>query len=162
MVGRSRHGSRADYERIGYSSRVTRFVATGSDLYADAMTMPPPPHPPQPPYPQVPPMNPQDEKLWSTLVHISGILFYFVGPLVIYLVLRDRGPFVRAHSAAALNFQLTILIAALVCIPLAFFGIGLLLLIAVGVFALVIEILAAVKANQGQWYTPPLSIRFVS
>ncbi|WP_349309201.1 DUF4870 domain-containing protein [Microbacterium sp. MM2322] len=126
------------------------------------MTMPPPPHPPQPPYPQVPPMNPQDEKLWSTLVHLSGILFYFVGPLVIYLVLRDRGPFVRAHSAAALNFQLTILIAALVCIPLAFFGIGVLLLIAVGVFALVIEILAAVKANQGQWYTPPLSIRFVS
>ncbi|CAL4860957.1 hypothetical protein MMM2322_02641 [Microbacterium sp. MM2322] len=107
-------------------------------------------------------MNPQDEKLWSTLVHLSGILFYFVGPLVIYLVLRDRGPFVRAHSAAALNFQLTILIAALVCIPLAFFGIGVLLLIAVGVFALVIEILAAVKANQGQWYTPPLSIRFVS
>ncbi len=37
-----------------------------------------------------------------------------------------------------------------------------LLLFAAGIFALVIEIVAAVKASQGQWYTPPLSIRFVS
>ncbi|AZS44997.1 hypothetical protein BWL13_02595 [Microbacterium oleivorans] len=129
-------------------------------LYADAMTMPP--RPPQHPYPTVQPMNPQDEKMWATLTHVSGILFYFLGPLVIYLVLRERGPFIRAHSATALNFQLTVLIAALVCIPLSFFGIGILLLIGVGIYALIIEIVAAVKASQGQWYTAPLSIPFVS
>ncbi|MCM3696982.1 DUF4870 domain-containing protein [Microbacterium oleivorans] len=122
------------------------------------MTTPPPAQP----YPYAPPMRPEDEKTWASLTHVSGILFAFLGPLIVYLVLRDRGPFIRAHSAAALNFQLTILIIALVSIPLAFIGIGFLLLFAAGIFALVIEIVAAVKASQGQWYTPPLSIRFVS
>lgn len=125
------------------------------------MTMPPPP-PPAQPYPFAPPLRPEDEKLWAALTHVSGILFAFLGPLVMYLVMRDRGPFIRAHSAGALNFQLTILIVALVSIPLAFIGIGFLLLFAAGIFALVIEIMAAVKAGQGQWYTPPLSLRFVS
>ncbi|MFI8632693.1 DUF4870 domain-containing protein [Microbacterium sp. NPDC077663] len=122
----------------------------------------PPPQPPVPPSPYAPPMRPEDEKTWASLTHVSGILFAFLGPLVVYLVMRDRGPFIRAHSAGALNFQLTILIVALVSIPLAFIGIGFLLLLVAGIFALVIEIVAAVKASQGQWYTPPLSIRFVS
>lgn len=123
------------------------------------MTMPPPP---QPPYAVAPPLSPQDEKLWATLAHLGGIIFSPWGALIIYLVFRERGPFVRAHSAAALNFQLTMIIASLICIPLMFVFIGFILLAAVGVYALVIEVVAAVKANQGHWYTPPLSIRFVS
>jgi hypothetical protein len=39
-------------------------------------------------------MNPSDEKLWATLVHVGGI-FYFLPSLIGYLVLKDRGPFVR-------------------------------------------------------------------
>lgn len=123
------------------------------------MTTPPPGYPV---YAPTPPMSPADERLWATLTHVSGILFSWLGPLVAYLVLRDRGPFVRAHTAAALNFQLTILIAALACIPLLFVIVGYFLLVAVSIFALVVEIIAATKANQGQWYTPPLAIRFVS
>jgi uncharacterized protein len=127
--------------------------------YAGGMTTPPPGYPV---YAPTPPMSPADERLWATLTHVSGILLSWLGPLIGYLVLRERGPFVRAHTAAALNFQLTVLIAYVACIPLLFFIVGYFLLPAVGVFALVVEIIAAVKANQGQWYTPPLTIRFVS
>jgi uncharacterized Tic20 family protein len=42
------------------------------------------------------------------------------------------------------------------------FGIAAFLYIPLGLFALVFMILAAVKANQGQPYTYPLTIRFVS
>ena len=56
-------------------------------------------------------MNPADEKLWATLIHIGGIFFYFVPAMIGYLVLKDRGPFIREHTATALNFQLTLLIA---------------------------------------------------
>lgn len=128
--------------------------------YAGRMTTPPPPG--YPVYAPTPPMSPADERLWATFAHVGGIVLSWLAPLVIYLVHRDRGPFVRAHSAAALNFQLTVLIAVLVCVPLMFVGIGFLLLPAVGIYALVIEILAAMKANQGEWYTPPLTVRFVS
>ncbi|WP_020098573.1 MULTISPECIES: DUF4870 domain-containing protein [unclassified Microbacterium] len=129
------------------------------------MTTPPPPQPPQPPfgaYTPVPPMRPEDEKLWATLTHLSGIFTGWVGPLVAYLVLRDRGPFVRAHTAAALNFQLTMLIASIVGAILILIGIGLLILLVVYVLLIVIAIIGAVKANQGQWYNPLVTIRFVS
>jgi len=123
--------------------------------------------PPQPPYggaaPQPnQPLNPSDEKLWATLIHVGGIFFSFIPALVGYLVLKDRGPFVRAHAATALNFQLTMLIAQVVAGILWLVFIGALLTIAVSIVTLVFSIIAAVKANQGQWYTYPLSIKFVS
>jgi uncharacterized Tic20 family protein len=113
------------------------------------------------------PMGPADEKLWATLVHLSPLVagivgLPFLGPLVIYLVLRDRGPFVRWHSAQALNFQLTVLIAYVVSAILSIVIIGFFLLIAVAIAALVFSILAAVAANRGEYYRYPATIQFVS
>ncbi|CAN7431572.1 DUF4870 domain-containing protein [Microbacterium sp. LjRoot45] len=135
------------------------------------MTTPPqppqqPPFPPsQPPYggptaPQA--LNPSDEKLWATLVHIGGIFFSFLPALIGYLVLKDRGPFVRAHTATALNFQITIALAFFVGGVLSIIGIGFLIILAAWVVDLVFSIIAAVKSNQGQWYTYPLAIKFIS
>ena len=71
--------------------------------------------------------------LITTLAAGFGIALIFgviaerlrVPALVGYLVLKDRGPFVRAHAATALNFQLTLLIAQVVA--------GILWLILVGI-----------------------------
>jgi uncharacterized protein len=117
-----------------------------------------------PPYggPSVPAaMSPSDEKLWSTLVHLGGLFFGFLAPLVGYLVLKDRGPFVRAHTATALNFQLTLLIAYVVGGILTIVFIGFLILFAAYVLNIVFCIIAAVKANKGEWYTYPLTIPFL-
>ena len=124
--------------------------------------LPPPPPPPQNPYEQSPQISPNDEKLWATLVNIGGIFFGFVPALLGYLILKDKGPFVRAHTATALNFQITMTIAAIVSAILWFLIIGIFLSIAVAVVVVVFSIIAAVKANQGQPYTYPLSIKFVS
>ncbi|MEO5921239.1 MAG: DUF4870 domain-containing protein [Pseudolysinimonas sp.] len=113
------------------------------------------------------PMNPQDEKLWATLTHLSplvaGIIgLPFLGPLIAYLVLRDRGPFIRWHSAQALNFQLTVLIAYVVSGLLTIVIVGFFLLLAVWVVSIVFMIVAAVAANRGEYYRYPLTISFVS
>ena len=68
----------------------------------------------------------------------------------------------RAHTATALNFQITMAIALVVSYALIAVFIGILLVIAVEVVMIVFSIIAAVKANQGQPYTYPLSIKFVS
>ncbi|GAA3937401.1 DUF4870 domain-containing protein [Microbacterium soli] len=121
------------------------------------------PPPPGPYYTAVPqPMNPSDEKMWSVLVHIGGVFFEFFAALIGYLVLKDRGPFVRAHTAAALNFQLTLLIAFVVGGVLAIVGIGLLIILAAALLNVVFSIVAAVKAGNGQWYQYPMMIKFVS
>ena len=107
-------------------------------------------------------MNPPDEKLWATLVHVGGALFGFLPSLIGYLVLKDRGPFVRAHTATALNFQLTMLIAEVVGYVLMCVLIGFVIVPAVYVVRIVFSLIAAVKANKGDWYTYPLAIRFLS
>lgn len=106
-------------------------------------------------------MRPEDEKLWATLIHIGGIFFGFLPSLIGYLVLKDRGPFVRDHTATALNFQLTMLIAAIVGSILTLVLIGFFILVGVSIAILVLSILAAVAANRGQAYTYPLTIPFI-
>ena len=107
------------------------------------------------------PMSPSDEKLWATLVHIGGIFFGFLPALVAYLLLKDRGPFIRAHTATALNFQLTMLIAAVAGTILVLLIVGIFILLAISVLVIVFSIIAAMAANSGELYTYPLSIPFV-
>ncbi len=119
---------------------------------------------PQQPYQQpaaAQPLSPQDEKLWSTLTHIGGILFYFVVPLVTYLVFKDRGPFVREHTRQALNFQLTLLIAYIAGAILTLAFIGFLIWAAAGILSLVFSIIAAIAANKGEMYKYPIAIQFI-
>lgn len=122
----------------------------------------PPPPPPQDPYQATPTLSPSDEKLWATLVHIGGIFFSFIPALIGYLILKDKGPFVRAHTATALNFQITMAIAYVIGYILIFIVVGIFVLIAVWVLTIIFSIMAAVRANQGQPYTYPLAIKFVS
>ena len=112
------------------------------------------------------PMSPQDEKTWATLVHIAPFAAAFVGipflgPLIVFLLLKDRGPFVRFHAAQALNFQIIITIALWVFGLLSFVLIGIPFFIATCIAWVALSIVAAVKANQGEWYRYPLTPELV-
>ncbi|MBB1197559.1 DUF4870 domain-containing protein [Curtobacterium sp. MCLR17_043] len=106
-------------------------------------------------------MSPEDQRLWATLTHIGGIFFNFIAPLVAYLVLRDRGGFVREHTRVALNFHITMGIAYVVGSLTSVFGVGVLIVLAAGIVSLIFSIMAAIAANQGQFYRYPLSIEFI-
>jgi uncharacterized protein len=119
------------------------------------------PPPPQSPYNTVQPLSPSDEKLWSTLTHIGGIFFGFLVPLITYLVFKDRGAFVRHHTAQALNFQITLAIAGVVVAILSFLIIGFFLIPVLAIVAILFPILAAVASNKGDWYRYPVAIPMV-
>lgn len=118
--------------------------------------------PPSNPYRGTTPFSPADEKLWATLVHVGGIFFQVLPALIGYVVLKDRGPFVRQHTASALNFQLTLIIAYVVGIITSIVVIGLIILLAAAVANVVFSILAALAANRGESYVYPLTIKFAS
>lgn len=114
------------------------------------------------PYSQpAPPLSPADEKTWSVLVHVAGIFFGWVAPLVGYLLLKDRGPFVRHHTVAALNFQLTLLIAYVAGIATSFAGVGLVILVVAWALGVVSGVLAAKSTNEGRYWRSPFAIEFV-
>jgi uncharacterized Tic20 family protein len=118
--------------------------------------------PPANPYTAPSQLSPADEKLWATLIHIGGILFGFLPALIGFIVLKDRGPFIRAHTATALNFQITLAIAYVVGSVLTVILVGVFILAAAWILSIVFSIMAAIAANKGEWYTYPLTIKFVS
>lgn len=102
----------------------------------------------------------QDEKLWAMLAHLAGLAGYlggvlqYVAPLVIYLLYKDKSRFVAFHALQSLYFQLAVLVATIIAGAIAFVtcGFGVVLLPALLVGALVYVIIAAIKANQGEWF----------
>src|SRR5450756_176613 len=107
------------------------------------------------------PMSDSEQRLWATLAPIGPIILGFVAPLVIWLLYRERGQYVEDQSKEALNFQITVTIAAAVSGLLIFAIIGLVLLPIVLIVALVLMIMAAIAANKGQAYRYPFSLRLV-
>jgi uncharacterized protein len=101
------------------------------------------------------PISPSDARMWSLFAHLGGIFFSFVAPLVIYLIYKDRDPFIRRHAAQAVNFQIIIGIIEIVSIPLMLILVGFLTAIAAGVAFYVFSIMAAVAANRGEPYDYP-------
>src|SRR5450631_636957 len=108
-------------------------------------------------YPAQPPVSPADARMWSLFAHLGGMFLSFMVPLVIYLVYKDRDPFIRGHSAQALNFHITIFIVYFVSIPLMLIGIGFLTFLAAAICAVVFSIIAAVAANAGNAYAYPMT-----
>jgi len=114
------------------------------------------------PYQMSQQLSPSDEKLWATLVHLGGIFFHFLPALIGYFVLRDRGPFIREHTRAALNFQLTVLLGYITGVFTLWIVVGFVIVMAVAVLDIVFSILAAIAANRGELYTYRVSLKFVS
>ncbi len=107
------------------------------------------------------PLSQSDERLWATLGHVGGILFGFLAPLIVWLVQKDRSPFVNDQGREALNFQITLLIAYVVGWITSFLIIGFFLVFAAWVAAIVFGIMGAMAANKGEAYRYPVNIRMV-
>ena len=98
------------------------------------------------------------------LLALAGLVVPFgniLGPLIMWLVKKDESAFVDDQGKEALNFNITISIAGFIAFLLMFVVIGGLLLPIIGIFWLVMTIIAAVKANGGERYRYPLTIRLI-
>lgn len=102
-----------------------------------------------------------DPKTMAMLAQLLGIFTGFLGPLIIYLVNGEKDPYVRHHSAEALNFQITLAIAYVASFVLMLVLIGFVLFFVVWIGSIVMMIMATLAANRGEWYRYPINIRFV-
>lgn len=127
-----------------------------------ASSVPPPPAPPAATAPAKRTNITGSDKLWAILSHISCLFgIWFIIPIVVYLVMRDESDYVAENAKEALNFHISLLIYALCSLLLVFMLVGIPLLVVLGLCALVLSIVAAVKASDGIIYRYPLTIRLV-
>jgi uncharacterized Tic20 family protein len=108
------------------------------------------------------------ERNWAVFAHLSALFGLIVwgigsvlGPLVVWLIKKDEMPFLDDQGREALNFQITVFLAGLVCSALIFVLIGLPLLFALGVFDLVFVVIGAIKASEGVAYRYPVNLRLI-
>lgn len=154
----------------------------------DPQVPPPPPAAPPPPPPNYPPAPPpnyppaggypppgygaaapvgyanSDEKTWALIAHFGGALTGFIAPLIVFLVKGNESQTTRAHSVAALNFQITWSVISFVSVILAtclIFLIIPIVLYLVPLVQVVFGIVAGLKANEGQLYNYPMTVQLV-
>ncbi|MGA8045425.1 MAG: DUF4870 domain-containing protein, partial [Dermatophilaceae bacterium] len=106
-------------------------------------------------------LSPQEEKGWSLAAHLLVLVGGFVAPLIIWLVFKGRGPFLEHHAKESLNFQITVTIAAIVSVLAMFLLVGFVMILVLIPWMIIMPILAAVKANNGEWYRYPLTLRLI-
>ena len=103
----------------------------------------------------------------AMLCHLAaflGFVFPFgsvVGPLILWQMKKGLDPFIDDQGKEALNFQITVAIAWLVCLVLGFVVIGFLLMTVLVIGALILTIIAGIKANKGIAYRYPWTWRLV-
>jgi uncharacterized protein len=120
------------------------------------------------------PLSESDDKLWASLAHFGGLL-YILPSLLIFLILKDRGPKVRVESKEALNWQITFLIGEVILWILSgILSAALFLTPAYGIAVFIgflpllwwivnaiLSVLGGIKVNGGGSYRYPFSFRFI-
>lgn len=102
------------------------------------------------------------------LTHLSQLLDIvtgfggFIVPLVLWLTQKDTIMNMDENGKSIINFQISMFLYILICIPLILLlGIGILGIIAVAVLCFVFPIVNAIKVSNGEKPHYPLSIKFV-
>jgi uncharacterized protein len=104
-------------------------------------------------------ITPSSDRVPAMLTHLGGIFFGFIPSLIVYLV-ADNDPWLKDNARRALNFQLTLLIAWIISSILIIVLIGILLIKVVWAADVILSIVAAIKAYNGEAYKYP-SIDFI-
>jgi uncharacterized Tic20 family protein len=113
------------------------------------------------------PFASKEERTWCVFTHLSALTMFFipfghlVGPLVMWLIKRGEMPMVDHQGKEALNFQLTVSIVSLLCSPLVFIGIGIVVLALIWIADLILIVVAAVKTSEGVDYRYPFTWRLI-
>jgi uncharacterized Tic20 family protein len=109
-----------------------------------------------------------DARKWAMFCHLAALvgllgngIGFVLGPLIVWLVKREEDAFIDDQGKEAVNFQLTMFIAAIISGLLMLIVIGFLLIAIVAALMIIFPIIGATKANEGELYRYPLTIRFI-
>ena len=108
------------------------------------------------------------DKQLLVLTHLSQLLDYVTGfgglivPLVLWLIKKDEITDMDKTGKVILNFQLSMFLYAIICVPLILlFGLGFLGLIGIAIISFVFPISNAIRVSNDKEPNYPFSIAFI-
>ena len=113
-----------------------------------------------------PPQKSFNIKEWSMMIHLSQFCGYFIPfagffvPIVLWQMKKDESPVIDNHGKIVTNWILREMIYLSVGAILCIIIIGIPMLIAIGIVSIIFPILGGIKANNGETWEYPMSIKF--
>lgn len=111
----------------------------------------------------------REDRQTLMLTHLSQLLDLvtgfggFIVPLILWVTNKDKIYEMDEQGKEIINFQLSMFLYAILCVPLIFLiGLGLLGLIAIGIVCMVFPIINAIKVNNGEEPHYPLTVKFIN
>lgn len=102
--------------------------------------------------------------LFLHLSQFANVIFFPLGilaPILIWQLNKDKMPELDAHGKMVTNWMISATIYAFISIVLMFVLIGFITILAVAVMGIVFPIIGAIKANKGELFEYPLTIKFL-
>ncbi len=111
----------------------------------------------------------REDKQLLMITHLSQLITLILGfgsllvPLAIWVTQKESVSKMDNHGKQIINFQLSLIVYALVCIPLILlFGLGLIGFVILGLIAIAFPIINAIRVSDGKATNYPLSFSFIS
>jgi hypothetical protein len=111
----------------------------------------------------------REDRQLLVITHLSQLVTLVTGfgslivPLIIWATQKEKVSQMDAHGKNIINFQLSLIVYCIICIPLILlFGLGLLGFLVLGIVAIIFPVINAIKASNGENPTYPLSFNFIS
>ncbi len=111
----------------------------------------------------------REDRTLIVITHLSQLITLLTGfgslilPLILWVTQKEKVYQMDAHGKNIINFQLSLVVYCIICVPLIlFFGLGLLGFLALGIIAIVFPVVNAIKASNGETPKYPLSFNFIS
>lgn len=111
----------------------------------------------------------REDKQLLVLTHLSQLATLALGfgslliPLIIWITQKDKVIGMDEEGKKILNFQISLIIYFIICIPLIFLlGLGLLGLLIIGLISVILPIINAIKVSNGEITNYPFSLNLIN
>ena len=109
----------------------------------------------------------QESKQMGMFVHLAGLINTFAFPfgilatVILWQINKDKMLGLDAHGKMAVNWAISAIIYVIISVILSIVLIGIPMLIALGIVGIVFPIIGGIKANNGELWEYPLTIKFI-
>lgn len=116
---------------------------------------------------QIGSLQTSEQRQMGLFLHLSQLLNLvlppagIIAPVVLWQIKKNEMPALDAHGKMVTNWLISSVIYFIACFILTFVLIGILGFVALGIASVVFPIVGAVKANNGEFWEYPLTIKFL-
>jgi len=103
----------------------------------------------------------KEDNQYLAFVHLSGLLYFIFPPILLWMYKKDQIKGLDQHAKDVINYQLSIAIYLIACLPLMLIIVGVFIMIFIAIFSFVVIIMNSIKVLNNQDYQYKYSLKIL-